>query len=342
MLHLISVVLYNFEPTQLTTIRTERFIETIVDVNNHIFKGHESTNIFNDLIKQAESDTMNEGLRAIIYTFITESMKNKRLVDKQGGESCHSNLVAHITDQLDNLSRLMQKVFKMPVSPNDPVYVKLIKSCCDLIYYYTYHLFDEDTAIKDICGKVCETLKEANRETFLFRSFEIPNDSLRMIIVKIFNSIQVSELNEDDFKRLWSLVGEQKNVGAGSNEIIVGTLLLIMTKIKQYDGHNSTFMDSNTLNFLEVSLELMRKNMNRPLKDDPSEQQEKDTLNACIIVFMKCLLAKDIPPGGESTANMDNITSIMKDESELNLVTDLSIDVEKTLGCKNVKCSMPV
>lgn len=311
-----------------------------MDVNNNIFRGQESTNIFSDLTSQTEKEVMNEGLRAIFYSFITESMKNKRLVEKQGTEITHGNFVNHISDQLNYLDPILQRLFKMPVNANDPIYVKLVKSCCCLIYYYTYHLFDEDSQVKEICRKVCETLKAGNRETFLFRCFEIPKDSLRMIIVKIFNSIEVSEFNEEDFKRLWSMVGEQRNIGAGSNETIVGTILLIMTKIKQYEGHNSNFMDNNTSNFLEVSLELLRKNMNRDLRDDPEEQAEKDVLSACTIVFLKSLLAGDIPPGSESTVNMESITSIMKDESELNNITDLSIDVEKTLGCKNVKCRL--
>lgn len=317
-----------------------------------LFNQGSNVNIFFDITMLLDKTELSDSIRSTIYRFVTKCLDNKLICSKFASdlskESSHSNFVKNMWDKLNSLEGVFKKLEDATNAAHDPVQVDLAIGCCELIYYYTYNSVSrseedaEEIDLKDNSQESYQPFKDKNREMYLFKAFDIPNDDLRVIITRILNSIDVLELDFSHHPRLWSMIKDQKNVGAGTNEEVIGTIFLIMTKIIQAFRENpSKFIQENSAHFVSGSLDMLRKNMSRDLREDPDEQEEKNILNVSIITFLKSLVAKGHTERLETTTNMDNILTILKDESNLNPVTSLSSDVEKTVGYQNIKGSYP-
>jgi hypothetical protein len=362
LLGLLSIILRNcvVKPKNIPGKGLEKATQSfdiVIDEKDSLFSTGENANLFYEFARLHDSQSIGPQIKTIIYKFITESMNNRKLVAKSsninqdvgGIRETHANVVATISDIIKNAtSMLVQLQNAIPFS-NDPAFVNLARAICKVIYYYTYHSCDDsDPEVKKICIFTCDKLNEMNRDVVLFKCLEIPNDKLKMIIVKILNAVNPEQYEEAEQKRLWSILKEHKNVGAGKNEIVIGTIFLILTKIRQYiedPAHKqidatSNFIQTNYANFISIALEMLRKNMSRDLKEDAIEQREKNVLNLCIVVFLKAMtLGKGIiPPGIETTNNLDSISIVLRDESNLNPIDSEPAEVEKTIGCRNTKC----
>ena len=345
MLGLLSIVLQEFERKELhgNPRSDSRQAITIKIDDDPLDSTGLNANIFFDLARLDQQTSLDDNIRAIIFKFITESLKNERICSKPQGEAgkeaTHGNFVRNMSDQLKQLVGVIPQLEKATKNAHDPSQVQLAIACCELIYYYTYNSCnDNDPLVKSTCSDVCKTLKEHNRESNLFKAFEIPKDELRVIITKILNSIEIQEYTESDHNKLWSMIRDQKNVGAGTNEEVIGTIFLIMTKIKQKTVKNpSKFIMENTSMFVSGSLEMLKKNNSRDLREDLKEQSEKNILNVCIITFLRSLVGRSHTEKLETTVNLDNILTILKDESNLNPLDSLTVNAEKTVGCKSIK-----
>jgi hypothetical protein len=341
MLELLSIILKEFA--------SESRAASIINIDDDpLFSQGSSVNIFFDITMLLDKNELSDNIRATIYMFVTKCLDNKLISSKFSSdlskEPSHENFVRNMWDKLNSLEGVFKKLEDATNAAHDPAQVILAIACCELIYYYTYNSCEipdgdnQDHDMKLNAPEAYKPFKDKNREMYLFKAFEIPNDELRVIITKILNSIDVTELDFSHHPRLWNMIKEQKNVGAGTNEEVIGTIFLIMTKITQAFRENpSKFIQENSAHFVSGSLDMLRKNMSRDLREDIHEQDEKNILNVCIITFLKSLVAKGQTERLETTTNMDNILSILKDESNLNPLTSLSTDVEKTVGYQNIK-----
>ena len=329
-----------------------------IDKDNSIFSTGLNANLFYEFARLHDSQMLGAQMKTIIYSFLYQSMNNSKLTakssnintDPTGNLATHGNFVATITDIIKNATVMMLQLQTASQFANDPASVALARAICKVVYYYTYHSCDkDDEQVRGICEYTCSILNEMNRDTVLFKCLEIPNDKLKLIIVKILNAVNPKQYEEGQQKRFWAILKEHKNVGAGKNEIVIGTILLILTKVKQYlessapresgKTESTNFIMINYANFISIALEMMRKNMGRDLQSDLPEQKEKDILNLCIVVFLKAMTSGVIPPGIESTNNLDAISLILRDESMLNPKESQPAEVEKTIGCLNTKCT---
>lgn len=317
--------------------------------------------------------------KASIFKFVSATLENTKLVCKinsaaaQGEpEVTHGNLVSCL-DPMIRDAGMLPILAKTLENASDARYVALSYEICQVIYYYTYHSCDNpqaDRAVQKICIDTSKILNDMGRDLYLFNCLEVQNDRLKLIIVKVLNSIRPEQYDDPELRKLWNILREHRNVGAGKNEIIIGTILLIMTKIKQHSEQEEkdsidypprdkaalatkdkqlissreklSFIRSNFANFVNLALELLKKNMSRDLKDDEEEQKEKNILSLCIIIFMKAILKPPLPSSVsiESSENLENIGAILVHESIKNPRDNVICEIEATIGASNAKCRL--
>lgn len=344
------------------------------------FSRDTNSNIFYD-IANLHNANLDYNFKASIFRFISSTLENTKLVAKNNrlaminaeSEPTHGQLVKLITEIIEQGIRMLTLLKKTNEYATDYRYVAMSYEICQVIYYYTYHSCDHPAAdkyIQETCIEASVMLNNSARDTTLFQCLEVQNDKLKLIIVKVLNSIRPEQYDDPELRKLWAILREHRNVGAGRNEIIIGTILLIITKIKQHSEQEEkeaaeqmtrdkaaqqakdkqmlasreklNFMRSNFANFITLALELLKKNMSRDLKDDEEEQKEKNILSLCIITFMKAILKPPLPSNFsiETSENLEYIGSILVDESIKNPRDNVICQIEATIGATNAKCSV--
>lgn len=87
-----------------------------------------------------------------------------------------------------------------------------------------FNLFCEEGENPDappIFGTVSQSLNESGREIALFNCLQVPNDEVRLAVVRCLNNVPLSEFDNEEIATLNKLLGSYKNIGAGQTELVL-------------------------------------------------------------------------------------------------------------------------
>jgi uncharacterized protein YfkK (UPF0435 family) len=304
-------------------------------------------NDIGELLNMTGAEAMK--IKSIVLDFFESVMQNEKvcmakeaamILATEKDELSHGVFVAEQTEKFNELKAdWMETLRIVGTKKKDLVYLRYSISVLKMIYFYTLKSCSEDPIIKRVAIAFSLELNALGREDILFMCLEINYEKLKLTAVKILNAISTDQFEENEQHQLYLVLKDHKNIGSGKNEVIIGTIYLILTKIIQDDKGGNKFATSNFSNFISTSLEMLKKNMSKDTRDDEQDQQEKDALNIGITLFLKSLLKK-VGMGGsvETSNNLESISAILKDESYINPPNGLPSEIEKTIGASNSRC----
>lgn len=144
------------------------------------------------------------------------------------------------------------------------------------------HLFDE----------ISQSLNQNHREEALFNCLAIPDDNVRLAVVRCLYVVPLNEFDTEEIERITSLVMACNNICAGETELILSTIYWICTKFVTPSTDESASTSSTTIfinkfgeQTINEALNILTKNLGRVAEEQDDEQ--KYALSLSIMNFLK-------------------------------------------------------
>jgi hypothetical protein len=175
---------------------------------------------------------------------------------------------------------------------DDPLVHNLFIAIIKLMSFFcrqlaTRKLHDEQPQLTQKYEGVCLALNENSREEALFNCLEVPNDDVRIEVVRCLFNVPLEELDVDEIAQIIKMLSTS-NIGAGNTEIVLSYIFWILSKLlcDRESEAGKIFRDKFAADAVLQGLSILKKNQSR-LIEDAAEEKEKYTLSLSILNFLK-------------------------------------------------------
>jgi hypothetical protein len=152
---------------------------------------------------------------------------------------------------------------------------RLFISVIQLIEFFCIKEMDKSTPeIAILCDSISSTLNANDREGLLFNCLEIPNDSVKLAVVKCLDKIPVDEIDIEETGHIVRILGSYKNLGVGRTEEVLSQIFLLLTKVLENNKNGPQFRNKFGEMVITEGLGILIRNQQRDLKDNFEEKQE--------------------------------------------------------------------
>lgn len=111
---------------------------------------------------------------------------------------------------------------------NDPIVIELLIRIINLIEYFC--LQAAENQVNTLFNAIAQSLNNNNRETALFNCLAIPDDDVRLAVVKCLYVVPVDQFDSDEISQICKIIVSCVNIGAGKTELVLSTIYWILTK----------------------------------------------------------------------------------------------------------------
>lgn len=138
---------------------------------------------------------------------------------------------------------------------------------------------------------ISQSLNDLDREKALFNCLKIPDDGVRLAVVKCLFVIPIDQFSMEEIDHITKIMGNCNNIGAGRTELVLSTIYWICTKFVNGDIENkedSPYIFQNKFGEKTISeaINIMERNQIRIVEVE-DEDVEKYGLSLSILNFMK-------------------------------------------------------
>ena len=240
-----------------------------------------------------------------------------------------------------DICMLSEKYAKGTIVGQEPILIssltnkylhRLFIAIIQLIQFFSSKGTEKDTSeIKTLCMSISITLNANHREDLLFNCLEIPNDSVRLAVVKCLDRIPVNEIDIEETGHIVRILGSYKNLGVGKTEEVLSQIFMLLSKIL-VRGHESTeFRDKFGEMVITECLDILCRNQQRDLRSDDEENSEKMLLTMSGVYFLKvCSIYPSLHRFMENIRAEETMRIILKAEESFSKKNDLAVDIERT------------
>ena len=216
---------------------------------------------------------------------------------------------------------------------------KMFIAIIELIMFFSCKAVDHNNIdIKNLCSSISKTLNANHREDLLFNCLEIPNDSVKLAVVKCLDKIPVEEIDIEETGHIVRILGSYKNLGVGRTEEVLSQIFLLLSKILENEGKSNDFRSKFGEMVITECLGILMRNQQRDLHDNEDEDYEKLFLTVSGIHFLKkCSVAPDLHPFMENVRAEEMMRLILKSEEAFGTSQQVPVDIERTWIGSNVE-----
>ena len=226
---------------------------------------------------------------------------------------------------------------------NDPIVIELFIRIINLIEFFCREAV-ENTQNK-LFEQIAENLNTNNRETALFNCLMVPDDGVRLAVVRCLFVVPEDQFDSEELYQICKIMGSCVNIGAGQTELVLSTIYWILTKLVLGDPKESSDNVYKTIQrkfgdqSINEALNILSKNLIRITDED--EDEEKYALSMSIINFLKAsskapLMLKYMR---QKSAIFKKIL-ISEDMFSSENVCHIPIDIENTYIGRDIPCLM--
>lgn len=216
---------------------------------------------------------------------------------------------------------------------------KLFIAIIELIMFFSCKAVDHiNPEIKSLCISISRTLDANHREDLLFNCLEIPNDSVKLAVVKCLDKIPVEEIDIEETGHIVRILGSYKNLGVGRTEEVLSQIFLLLSKILDNGKKRQDFIEKFGEMVITECLGILLRNQLRNLKLNHEENYEKLFLTVSGVHFLKkCSEHKELYPFMENVRAEDTMREILKAEESFGTYENVPVDIERTWIGSNVE-----
>lgn len=196
----------------------------------------------------------------------------------------------------------------------------------------------EDTNLGNLCSDISNAMNRNKREDYLFTCLEVPSDNIKLAVVKCLDKIPLDEIDLEEFGHVVRVLGSYKNLGVGKTEEVLAYIFLLLTKITRNEGSQGEDFRSKLGEMVIVECyNILARNQERNLLNDPDEHEEKMSLTASCVFFLRTASKyKNLKQHMNNTAAVESLKRILKAEEIYSKSWDLPVDVERTWTGRSV------
>lgn len=231
-----------------------------------------------------------------------------------------------------------------PIQPSgltNRVLHKLFISIINLIKFFSGKAVEisPHTQIVEICKNISNALNNNNREEHLFHCLEIPNDDVKLAVVRCLDKVPLDEIDMEEIGYIVRVLADCKNLGVGRTEEVLAQIFLLLTKMAKEVEKGQEFRSKFGEMVISECYNILEKNSNRDLRDNLQENEEKMYLTMSCVLFLKESSAYNSLKLHLSTINTENkLRNILKAEERFSVEKSVPVDIERTYTGKNVDC----
>lgn len=197
----------------------------------------------------------------------------------------------------------------------------------------------QHTQIIEICKNISNALNNNNREEHLFHCLEIPNDDVKLAVVRCLDKVPLDEIDMEEIGYIVRVLADCKNLGVGRTEEVLAQIFLLLTKMTKEVEKGEEFRSKFGEMVISECYNILEKNSNRDLRDNLQENDEKMYLTMSCVLFLKESSVYNSLKLHLSTINTENkLRNILKAEERFSVAKHIPVDIERTYTGKNVDC----
>ena len=183
---------------------------------------------------------------------------------------------------------------------------------------------------------ISDALDGGHREEALFNCLEIPNDDVRLAVVKCLFVIPIQDFQMPEISHLTKVMSNCNNIGAGKTEHVLSTIYWICTKFvcgdtEALEGSPRIFQQKFGEKTVNEAVNILSRNLIRVVEID-EEDSEKYTLSLSILNFLKASSDKPMMKKylkGKNALFRKILTN--EDTHSSKLIKRIPIDIETTM-----------
>lgn len=226
---------------------------------------------------------------------------------------------------------------------SDPIVCELFIRIINLIEFFCRQAVENEQ--NNLFSAIAENLNNDNREAALFNCLMVPNDEVRLTVVRCLFVVPEDQLDSEELSQLCSITGSCTNIEAGQTELVLSTIYWILTKLVLGDPNEDqenvykTFQTQFGDQAVNEALGILQRNSARIELGE--EDEEKYALSLSIINFLKAsskapLMLKYLK---QKNAICKKIL-INEDLFSSDQVKLIPIDIENTCIGRDINCLM--
>jgi len=116
---------------------------------------------------------------------------------------------------------------------DDPIANELFISIIKLMEYFC---LESESTLNDLFDEISQSLDQNKREDALFNCLAIPDDHVRLAVVRCLYVVPLDEFDADEIEKITSIMTTCNNICAGETELILSTIYWICTKFVTPDS----------------------------------------------------------------------------------------------------------
>ena len=134
-------------------------------------------------------------------------------------------------DEAEAAEQLEEIIWASLKNLEDELASELFISVINLITYFCREADNSDELGNFIFDTISESLNENGREDALFKCLAVPNDDVKLAVVKCLFVVPLDELDEPEIKQIVAIVGNCNNISSGKTELVLSTVYWICFKL---------------------------------------------------------------------------------------------------------------
>jgi hypothetical protein len=117
---------------------------------------------------------------------------------------------------------------------NDPIMIQFFIRAINLIEFFCRQAVENKQ--NSLFAAIAESLNNNNRETALFNCLTVPDDGVRLAVVKCLFVVPIEQFDTEEINQICLILSKSVNISAGETEFVLSSIYWILTKFVIYDG----------------------------------------------------------------------------------------------------------
>eukprot|EP00300_Choanocystis_sp_HF-7_P018139 c19952_g1_i1.p1 GENE.c19952_g1_i1~~c19952_g1_i1.p1 ORF type:complete len:1707 (+),score=304.72 c19952_g1_i1:244-5364(+) len=171
----------------------------------------------------------------------------------------------------------------------DKVILEMLKSIVDfLALLHIKARGDPKIPATAEAKKLCDRLDKADREEKLFALLEVPDDEVKVAVIRCLQQVPLDNYQENEVNYLIEMLASAENLTVGRIEEIIAGIFNVLGQLTADPTHVGERFRRGHADIIHVTLSVLMRNASRDVAGQREEAAQKELLNdACISLLMQ-------------------------------------------------------
>lgn len=246
----------------------------------------------------------------------------------------------------------MKKIVNSMERLDDEIVIELLIRIINLMEYFC-RVSQKLKSVNPLFDDVSDSLNDLEREAALFNCLAVPDDGVRLSVVKCLFVVPINDYETPEIEQVLSIMAKCQDISAGQTELVLSTIYWILTKFvlpKDEDEEDEADSSDGGEDITEVfkkqfgqkviddAIELLNRNLKR-INETEEEDEEKYCLSISVLNFIKtCSNVPIMKPYFTGKNQIFKECLVHEELFSSDRINKLPIDIENTHIGRDMNC----